>query len=48
MAVEMCSSAIMSELFFGDLEKWPQNQITSKLYTFYELYRLENFGRVAT
>ena len=45
MATEIFSSAIMSELFFSNLEKRPQNQITGKLYTFHKLYRLANFGR---
>ena len=45
MAAEICSSTIVAELFFGKLEKRPQNQITCKLYTFYKLYWFEKSGR---
>ena len=45
MAAKRCPSGILFELFFENLEKWPQNQIPSKLYTFYKLYRLEKFSR---
>ena len=48
MAAEIFSSAIMSELLFGNWEKRPQNQITGKLYPFHKLYRLAKFGRGTT
>ena len=46
MAPKIYSSKILLELFFANLEKWPQNQIPSKLCTFHKLYRLEKFSRV--